>query len=78
MRVCMPVSQLHYVSIVQVGNERFHELTGYGRTDGRTDGWTNGRMNGRTDRRTDEQTEGRMDKQTNGRTDLLIEMWGRI
>ena len=63
MRVCMPVSQLHFVSIVQVGNERFHELTGYGRTDGWTDGWTDGRTNGRTDRQTDKQTDGRTDGQ---------------
>ena len=56
MRVCMPVSQLHFVSIIQVGNERFHELTGYGRTDGWTDGWMDGRMDGRTDRQMDRPT----------------------
>ena len=67
MRVCMHVSPLHFVSIVQVGNKRFREFEkmGYGWTNGPTDGWTGGWMDQRTDGPTARRTDGRMD----GRTD---------
>ena len=40
LRVCMHVSMLHFVSIVQVGNKRFREK----KNGLRTEGWTDGRM----------------------------------
>ena len=56
VHVCMRVSPLHFVHIVQVGNKRFREFekTSYGQTktggriNGPTDGWTDGRMDGQT------------------------------
>ena len=53
--VCMHVSPLHFVSIVQVGNKRFRKFEkkiSYGRTDGGTDGPTVGRADGPTDGQT--------------------------
>ena len=52
VRVCMHVSPLHFVSIVQVGNKRFREFEikrftdgrMYGQMDGQTDGPTDGWM----------------------------------
>ena len=49
VRVCMHVSPLHFVSIVQVGNKRFREFEKNGlRTDQRTDQQTDGRTDGQT------------------------------
>ena len=66
MRVCMHVPPLHFVSIVQVGNQRFREFQKHGF---RTDRWTDRPTDGRTDGPTDGRTDGLMDGPTDGPTD---------
>ena len=60
VRVGIRVSSLHFVSMSQVGNERFREFEKKRVTDGRTDRWrdgpTDGGTEGWTDGRTDELT----------------------